>query len=101
MYLARAVDCGERIAERGTDVGHLAGLKCAVPRNSLCEGGPPQVFHPKADSAVDAGGAVDADDVRVAETGEQAALIHDFVGVGVSIGRAAQQLERDLTIELR
>src|SRR4029079_8831328 len=83
------------------DVGDFAGRECAVLRDHLREGGPAQVFHPEADLAVDAGGTENADDVRVTEAGEQAALLHDLVGVRVRIGRAAEKLERDLAIELR
>ena len=61
---------------------------------------PAQELHPEADLAVDAGGAVDADDVGMAKAGQQPALIDDFVGVRVGIRRSTQQLECDLAIEL-
>ena len=50
--------------------------------------------------AVDAGGAVDADDVGVSNARQQPALVDDLVGMRVGIRRATQQLERDLAIEL-
>ena len=94
------VDRGQRVAQRRANLGDLAGGQGPVGGDGLREGAPAQELHPEADLAVDAGRAVDADDVGVSKTGQQPALIHDFVGMRVGVRRATQQLEGDLAIEL-
>ena len=76
-------------------------LKDPLTTQQLLERGAANELHPEPDPALARLGAVDADDVRVTETGQDAALAQDpLVQTG---GRAAgaQQLERDLAMQLR
>jgi len=93
-----AVQRGQRVREIERDAGRLALAHRAVAANQLGEGLPLDVFHPQPGLTAVAVGAVDDDDVGVADAGQMARFVDGAVQIGA---RARQQLDGDLALEIR
>ena len=96
------VNRGERAAEIDADERRLARAEGPVRGELLLERRAAQQLHPQADALVVHRDAVHADDVRVADAREQAAFVRDPRRVDVlARGAGAQQLQRDVALEIR
>ena len=70
--------------------------------DDLFERAAPDEFHPEADACADLLGAVDRDDVRMTDAGEQSAFVDDGRRERIAHGGIRiDQLERHLAIEAR
>ena len=100
MQQTHSVDRRERTAHVAPDQRRLRSAIGTLSVHDRLQGAAGQELHPDADASAERVGAVDRDDVRMADPGEQTSFADQR---GLVDGRAArvEQLERDLPFEAR
>ncbi len=82
----------QSVAQHDANRRDLRGREWAVLCNHVRQGAAAHELHPHAGASIEAGGAVDGDDVRVPDLREESSFFERFVCVGIGIERPAEQL---------
>ena len=102
MQHAGAVHCRNGMTKVDADLNGFRTAEHFASVHDLFERAAPDELHPETDACADLLGAVDRDDVRMTDAGEQSAFVDDGRGGTVADGWIrVDQLERHLAIEPR